>query len=139
MPGIQLHDIVRTRSTHHSADLVSGLLLLKLSNELFCYMPTCYLNCENSVLVDTKVTRLCNKLFEESVIIAIVPIIVQQDATIYSLFISVNRATCFGWLSPPITRSSCHCTHSISCHERDSTGTAFTSSHVHDRLQLWLY
>ena len=25
------------------------------------------------------------------------PIIVQQDATTYSLFISVNRSTCFGW------------------------------------------
>jgi len=25
------------------------------------------------------------------------PIIVQQDATIYGLFISVNRSTCFGW------------------------------------------
>ena len=24
-------------------------------------------------------------------------IIIQQDATIYSLFISVNRSTCFGW------------------------------------------
>ena len=42
------------RSTQHSADFVSGLLLLKLSNELFYYMPTCYLNCEDSVLVDTK-------------------------------------------------------------------------------------
>jgi len=29
-------------------------------------------------------------------------IIVQQDATIYSLFISTNRSTCFGWyLHPP--------------------------------------
>ena len=29
------------------------------------------------------------------------PIIVQQDATIYSLFISVNRSTCFGWYLQP--------------------------------------
>jgi hypothetical protein len=29
-------------------------------------------------------------------------IIVQKDATIYSLFISVNYSTCFGWyLHPP--------------------------------------
>jgi hypothetical protein len=76
MPGIQLHDIVRTRSMQHSADFVSGLLLLlKLSNELFYYMPTCYLNCEGSALVDTKVTRLCNKLYEETIIIAIVSLI----------------------------------------------------------------
>ena len=29
------------------------------------------------------------------------PIIVQQDATIYSLFISVNRSTCFEWYLYP--------------------------------------
>jgi len=29
------------------------------------------------------------------------PIVVQQDATIYSLFISVNRSTCFGWYLLP--------------------------------------
>ena len=29
------------------------------------------------------------------------PIIVQQDATTYSLFISVNRSTCFGWYLHP--------------------------------------
>ena len=29
------------------------------------------------------------------------PIIVQQDATIYSLFISVNRSTCLGWFLHP--------------------------------------
>ena len=32
-------------------------------------------------------------------------IIVQQDATIYSLFISLNRCTCFGWYLHP---SSAH-------------------------------
>jgi len=30
-----------------------------------------------------------------------VSIIVQQDATIYSLFISVNCTTCFGWYLQP--------------------------------------
>ena len=29
------------------------------------------------------------------------PIIVQQDATIYSSLISVNRSTCFGWYLHP--------------------------------------
>ena len=29
------------------------------------------------------------------------PIIVQQDATIYSLFMSVNRSTVFGWYLHP--------------------------------------
>jgi len=29
------------------------------------------------------------------------PIIVQQDATIYSLFLSVKRSTCFGWYLHP--------------------------------------
>jgi hypothetical protein len=29
------------------------------------------------------------------------PIIIQQDATIYSLFISVNCSTCFGWYLHP--------------------------------------
>jgi hypothetical protein len=63
------------RSKQHSADFVSDLLLLKLSNELFYCMLTCYLNCEDSVLVVTKVTRLCNKLYEESIIIAIVSLV----------------------------------------------------------------
>ena len=59
----ELLDIVRTRSTQRSADFVSDQLLLKLSNELFYYMPTCYLNCEDSILVDTKVTQLCNSVW----------------------------------------------------------------------------
>jgi hypothetical protein len=29
------------------------------------------------------------------------PIIVKQDATMYCLFISVNRSTCFGWYLHP--------------------------------------
>jgi len=28
---------------------------------------------------------------------------VQQDATIHSLFISVNRSTCFGWYLHPLS------------------------------------
>jgi hypothetical protein len=75
MLGIELYDIVRTPSTQHNADFLSGLLLLKLKNELFYYMPTCYLKCEDSVLVVTKVIRPCNKLYEESIIIAIVSLV----------------------------------------------------------------
>jgi hypothetical protein len=59
-------------------------------------------------------------------------IIVQQYATIYSLFISVNCCTCFGWYSHP--SSGAHVTVSTPsglcktvsdiCRERDWTGTA---------------
>jgi len=59
------------------------------------------------------------------------PIIVQQDATIYSLFIPVNRSTCFGWYLHP--SSGAHVTVSTAsgiskivtanCCERDWTGT----------------
>ena len=62
------------------------------------------------------------------------PIIVQQDATIYSLFISVNRSTCFGWyLHPPSgahvtvsTASATSKTVTATCRERDWTGTVDT-------------
>jgi len=59
------------------------------------------------------------------------PISVQQDATIYNLFISVNRSTCFRWYLHP--SSGAHVTVFIAsgiiqtvtdtCHERDWTGT----------------
>ena len=59
-------------------------------------------------------------------------IIVQQDATIYSLFISVNCSTCFGWYLHP--SSGAHVTVSTepgisktvtaTCRERDWAGTA---------------
>jgi len=58
-----------------------------------------------------------------------IPIIVQQDATVYSLFISVSRTTCFGWCLQP--SSGAHVTVStasgiskpvtVTCHERDWT------------------
>jgi hypothetical protein len=34
---------------------------------------------------------------EVKLFVQYMPIIVQQDATIYSLFVSVNRCICFGW------------------------------------------
>ena len=67
------------------------------------------------------------------------PITVQQDATIYSVFISVNRSTCFGWYLHP--SSGAHITVSTvagisktvtaTCRERDWTGIEFPSNHVH--------
>jgi len=67
------------------------------------------------------------------------PIIVQQDATTYSLFISVNRSTCFGWYLHP--SSAAHVTVSTASPVMNVTGRElqFPSSHVHDRLQLRFY
>ena len=52
------------------------------------------------------------------------PIIVQQDATIYSLFISVNRSTCFEWYLHP--SSGTHVTVSTVHRERDWTSRTVT-------------
>ena len=60
------------------------------------------------------------------------PIIVQQDATIHSLFISVNRSTCLGWYLNPSsgahvtvsTVSGINKTVTATCRERDWTRTA---------------
>jgi hypothetical protein len=58
------------------------------------------------------------------------PIIVQENATIYSLFISVNRSTCFGWYLHPSsgvhvtvpTASGISKTVTATCRERDWKG-----------------
>ena len=42
-----------------------------------------------------------NFTFKGPCIVKYMPIIAQQDATIYSLFISVNRSTCFEWYLHP--------------------------------------
>jgi len=68
-------------------------------------------------------------------------IIVQQDATIYSLFVSVNRCTCFGWYLQPSsgahvtvpTESGISKIVTTTCCEHNWTGTQFPSSHIHDR------
>ena len=60
-----------------------------------------------------------------------VSIIIQQDATIYSLFISANCSTCFGWYLHPSsgahitvsTVSGITETISATCCERDWMGT----------------
>jgi len=71
-------------------------------------------------------------------------IIAQQDATIFSLFISVNCSTCFGWYLHPSsgahvtvsTKSGISKTVIATCRERDWTEP---SSHVHNRLQSRFY
>ena len=40
-------------------------------------------------------------MFMDPCIISMYSIIVQKDATIYSLFVSVNCSTCFGWYLHP--------------------------------------
>ena len=60
----------------------------------------------------------------------LLPIIFQQDATIHSLFISVNRSTCFGWYLHPSsgnhvtvsTASGISKTETANCRERDWRG-----------------
>jgi len=72
-------------------------------------------------------------------IVKYMSIIVQQDATIYSLFISLNRSTCFGWYLQPL--SGVHVTVSTASPVLNVTGRElqFPSSHVHGRLQLRFY
>jgi len=43
--------------------------------------------------------------FQGPRIVKYIPIIVQQDATVYSLFISANSSTCFGWYLHPSSRA----------------------------------
>ena len=77
-------------------------------------------------------------MFRGPCIVQYVIIIIQQDATIYSLFISVNCSTCFGrYLHPS---SGAHITVStvpginetvtVTCRERDWLGTQHSSQPV---------
>jgi len=73
--------------------------------------------------------------FKGPCIVKYMPIIVQQDATTYSLFLSVNCSTCFGWYLHP--SSGVHVTVSrasgtsktiiATCCEHDWTGTLVQS------------
>jgi len=70
--------------------------------------------------------------FKGPCIVKYIPIIVHQNATIYGLFISVNRSTYFGWYLHP--SSGAHVTVSAAsgisktvtatCRERDWTGNS---------------
>ena len=60
-----------------------------------------------------------NFTFKGPCIVKYMPIIVQQDATIYSLFISVNRSTYFGWYHHP--SSGAHVTVSTASGAYEST------------------
>ena len=42
-----------------------------------------------------------------------IPIYIQQDATLHSLFIPGNCSICFGWYPTPIIRSAYNCIYSI--------------------------
>jgi hypothetical protein len=79
-------------------------------------------------------THLCiiysNTVFPTTTRSMYMPIIIQRNATIHSLFISVNCSTCFGWYFDP--SSGAHVTVSTpsgistnvtaTCRERDWTG-----------------
>ena len=73
-----------------------------------------------------------NFTFKGPCIVNYMPIIVQQDATIYSLFLSVNRSTCFGWYLHPSsgahltvsTTSGISTTVTATCRKRDWTETS---------------
>ena len=72
-------------------------------------------------------------------------IIIQQDATIYSLFIRVNCSTCFGWFLYPSsgarntvsTVSGIDETVTATCHER-SRQVAVTVSIMPDTVETVL-
>jgi len=78
-----------------------------------------------------------------SLILHYVAIIIQQDATVYSLCISVKCSTCFGLYFHPSSGthntvsavSGINETVTATCRERDWT---FTSSHVHNRQHVVL-
>ena len=66
-------------------------------------------------------------------------LIMQQDATEYSLLISTNCSTCFGWYlhpssgahNPLSTVSGINETCNATCRESGWAGTEFLPSHVH--------
>ena len=70
-------------------------------------------------------------MFNDLCIAQYMSIIIQQDATIYSLFVSSNCSTCFGWYLHPSsgaritvsTVSGIIETVTANCHQRDWTGT----------------
>ena len=74
------------------------------------------------------------------------PKIAQQDATIYSLSVSVNRSTCFGWYLHPSsgahvtvsTASGISKTVPATCRERDWTGTAVPVQSGSRQEMLWI-
>jgi len=84
-----------------------------------------------------------------------IPIYIQKDAALHSLFISGNCSTCFGWYLHPssgahTTTSTvsgiCHTVTAI-CRYRGGVGTAVptalhvsngTSTHHQERIQLYL-
>jgi len=66
--------------------------------------------------------------FKGPCIMKYMPIIVQQDATIYSLFISVNCATCFGWYLH--TSSAAHVTVSTASGISKTVTVTYLEAHL---------
>ena len=62
------------------------------------------------------------------------PIIVEQDTTIHSLFISVNRSTCFGWFFYP--SSGAHINVSTASKDKAVPVQASTGPEVSRKLRL---
>jgi len=94
--------------------------------------------CHDQLNCVTQYTLFLFFKFKGPCIVKYMPIIVQQDATIYSLFtsISVNRSTCFGWYLHPSsgarvtvsTASGISKSVTTTCRERD--WTAFQSRYA---------
>jgi len=67
-----------------SSEEIRTSFVMILANELSCLFK-----------------RKMNFTFKGPCNVKYMPVIVQQDATIYSLFVSVNRSTYFGWYVHP--------------------------------------
>jgi hypothetical protein len=63
------------------------------------------------------------------------PIIIQRDATVYSLYMSVNCSACFGWYLHP--SSGAHAT--VSTVTANFRGRDWMGTGVHEKLQLGSY
>jgi len=82
-----------------------------------------------------KQRTVVNFTFKGPCIVKYMPIIIQQDATTRSLFISVNCSTCFEWYLHPssgahvtiFTASGISKTVTATCCERDWTGNVNTA------------
>jgi len=78
------------------------MILISLNEALLTIALSCggHNFIPNGGFISTANTAL-NFTFKGPCIVKYMPIIVQQDISIYRLFISVNRSTCFGWYFHP--------------------------------------
>jgi len=109
------------------------MILISLNEALLTIALSCggHNFIPNGGFISTANTAL-NFTFKGPCIVKYMPIIVQQDISIYRLFISVNRSTCFGWYFHPSSGAHVNVstapgiskTVNANCRERDWTGTA---------------